>query len=243
VNKLLMQEINILSSDFRRKMEINDNNEQLVDLRDKCPDVAFEISDYLNHSSEVEDAHFVRKSIARMINTAQANLPAGLRLIIKCGYRTPEVQARQYRKDYENLRLEKPNWDKDKLDIEIVKRTDPPDVGPHCTGGAIDLSIIDESGKQLDMGTNMGVFNLDTYTYSDTIAAESKLNRNILIDTMSKAGFLNFPAEWWHWSYGDREWAFVNNQTAFYGPIDYRLDTENDNYVQEEIFSTASGAY
>jgi len=224
-------------------MEINENNEQLVDLRNGCPGVAFEIADYLNRSSEAEDAHFVRKSIARMINLAQANLPAGLNLLIKCGYRTPEVQARQYRKDYEELRLEHPNWDKAKLDIEIVKRTDPPDVGPHCTGGAIDLSIIDTDGRPLDMGTNMGVFNLDTYTYSDTIAPESKLNRNILIDAMSKAGFLNFPAEWWHWSYGDREWAFANNQTAFYGLIDYRLDTENDNYDQEEIFSTASGAY
>ena len=24
---------------------------------------------------------------------------------------------------------------------------------------------------------------------------------------MTSAGFVNFPAEWWHWSYGDREWA------------------------------------
>lgn len=238
-----MKEINILSSDFRRKMEIDENNEQLVDLRDECPGVAFEIADYLNHSSEAEDAHFVRKSIARMINIAQANLPAGLRLLIKCGYRTPEVQARQYRKDYEELRLEHPNWDKAKLDTEIVKRTDPPDVGPHCTGGAIDLSIIDESGKQLDMGTKMGVFNLDTYTYSETINSTSKSNRNILIDVMSKAGFLNFPAEWWHWSYGDREWAYANNRLAFYDTITQRLNIEEDNYIQDEIFSNASNAF
>jgi len=242
-----MQKINILSSDFRRTMPIDECGEKLVDLRNECPGIAFEIADYLNQDdsnpSEVEDAYYVRRTVAEMIKKAQKSLPQELSLLIRCGYRTPEVQTRQYKKDYEDLRIKEPTWNKAKLDIEIVKCTDPPDIGPHCTGGAIDLSIIDKFGKQLDMGTAMGVFNLDTYTYSDTIKPDVKINRKVLIDAMSKAGFLNFPAEWWHWSYGDREWAFANNQTAFYGPIDQRLDTEECDYVQEVIFSTTSGAY
>jgi D-alanyl-D-alanine dipeptidase len=42
---------------------------------------------------------------------------------------------------------------------------------------------------------------------------------DILADAMNAAGLVNYPAEWWHWSYGDRYWAFqASHGTALYGP-------------------------
>jgi D-alanyl-D-alanine dipeptidase len=38
---------------------------------------------------------------------------------------------------------------------------------------------------------------------------EARHNREILCDALTRAGFVNYPTEWWHWSYGDRYWAFV----------------------------------
>jgi D-alanyl-D-alanine dipeptidase len=36
---------------------------------------------------------------------------------------------------------------------------------------------------------------------------------------MEGAGFVNYPTEWWHWSYGDRYWTFVvGAPQARYGP-------------------------
>jgi len=36
---------------------------------------------------------------------------------------------------------------------------------------------------------------------------------------MAAAGFVNYPSEWWHWSYGDRYWAFTTGPShARYGP-------------------------
>ncbi|MCX6728343.1 MAG: hypothetical protein NTV39_01040 [Candidatus Saccharibacteria bacterium] len=222
-----MQEIKILPSSVRKKIKVYENNEKLVDLRIKCPDIEYEIADYLNqdgeHPTEAEDAYFVRESVAEMINKAQLLLPSGYKLLHRCGYRKPDVQARQYRRDYEDLKTENPTWSKAKLDIEIEKRTDPPEVGPHCTGGAIDISIIKDDGEKIDMGTNMGVFNLGTYTDSNTISPIASSNRQILINAMTSAGFLNFPCEWWHWSYGEREWAYANNQTPFYDSIKQRI--------------------
>ena len=29
---------------------------------------------------------------------------------------------------------------------------------------------------------------------------------------MTGAGFVNYPTEWWHWSYGDRYWALQSGQ-------------------------------
>jgi len=80
---------------------------------------------------------------------------------------------------------------------------------PHSTGGAVDLSIIDPDGKKLDMGTKMGVdYGLDkTRTDSTVISRAARKNRQILIRVMTAAGFVNYPTEWWHWSYGDQYWA------------------------------------
>jgi hypothetical protein len=33
-------------------------------------------------------------------------------------------------------------------------------------------------------------------------------------------GFVNYPTEWWHWSYGDRYWALATGApAACYGPV------------------------
>lgn len=238
-----MTEINILSSSFRRLLPINECGEMLVDLRTECPQISFEIAEYLQQESkEAEDAYFVRKSVAKMINSAQLALPDGYRLLVRCGYRTPQVQARQFQRDYSDLKEQHPTWTTEKLDIEIIKRTDPPDVGPHCTGGAIDLSLVDRKDSQLDMGTKMGTFVADAITCSDTISTKAKQNRKILIDAMQSAGFLNFPAEWWHWSYGDHEWAYANNKTTFYGQIEYREEFSEDQSFEEQ-FPATSTAY
>ena len=35
---------------------------------------------------------------------------------------------------------------------------------------------------------------------------------------------MNYPTEWWHWSFGDRYWALVTDSpTALYGPASPRL--------------------
>jgi D-alanyl-D-alanine dipeptidase len=38
---------------------------------------------------------------------------------------------------------------------------------------------------------------------------------------MQSVGMINYPDEWWHFSYGDRLWAEVTNRdAAFFAPID-----------------------
>lgn len=32
------------------------------------------------------------------------------------------------------------------------------------------------------------------------------------IDAMTTVGFVNYPTEWWHWSYGDKYWAFMKSE-------------------------------
>lgn len=51
------------------------------------------------------------------------------------------------------------------------------------------------------------------------VPGPARRNRDLLAAALDAAGFINYPAEWWHWSYGDRYWAFqTSRETALYGP-------------------------
>jgi zinc D-Ala-D-Ala dipeptidase len=52
------------------------------------------------------------------------------------------------------------------------------------------------------------------------VTAAGRRHRDILASAMTAAGLVNYPAEWWHWSYGDRYWAFqADRGTALYEPF------------------------
>ena len=52
------------------------------------------------------------------------------------------------------------------------------------------------------------------------IDAAARGHRLLLAPGLAVAGLVNYPTEWWHWSFGDRYWAFVTSHpTACYGPV------------------------
>ena len=45
--------------------------------------------------------------------------------------------------------------------------------------------------------------------------------RALLRGAMARSGLTNYPAEWWHWSYGDQAWAYRGGHpAALYGAIE-----------------------
>jgi D-alanyl-D-alanine dipeptidase len=73
------------------------------------------------------------------------------------------------------------------------------------------------------MGTDVPEYLLDTYVFSPFIARECWHNRQILRACMIKAGFAPFDGEWWHFSFGDREWAcYFNQPTAIYSQLRFK---------------------
>jgi D-alanyl-D-alanine dipeptidase len=57
------------------------------------------------------------------------------------------------------------------------------------------------------------------YTGATNITAAATRHRRILIDALTSVGLVNYPTEWWHWSYGDRYWALTTGAPATrYGP-------------------------
>lgn len=71
----------------------------------------------------------------------------------------------------------------------------------HNRGAAVDITIIDSTGTQLDMGTEYDNFTEKAhYAYSD-LPENVKANRKLLRDTMEKYGFHPITTEWWHFDF------------------------------------------
>ena len=88
---------------------------------------------------------------------------------------------------------------------EASKYVAPPEIiPPHSTGGAVDLTLVGEDEKEIDMGTRLNAdpeeSNNACFTLAANISDSARTNRQLLINTMSKSGFVNYPTEWWHWS-------------------------------------------
>jgi len=203
--------VNLIPDSELVKIPIKENGEPLIDLEESCPKIKVNLAPYLK--KEGIKKCFVRKTVASMLRKAQALLPNNLIITVRCGHRPIRIQKEMWNKTITNLRLKNPNWSDDELRKEASKFVCPPEITPpHSTGGALDLSISDSKGNLLDMGTDFGVQNSKSYTESNDIHTESKKNRQILCEVMTKAGFVNFPTEWWHWSYGDKYWTAVKKE-------------------------------
>jgi D-alanyl-D-alanine dipeptidase len=88
-------------------------------------------------------------------------------------------------------------WDKFP-DPEFVSH---PQTGrtPHCRGAAVDLTLIDSAGKELEMGTGFDAFTPLSHHSVIDIPVECQKNRHILMGIMTASGWQFNPNEWWHY--------------------------------------------
>lgn len=77
----------------------------------------------------------------------------------------------------------------------------------HSYGCAVDISILDNEKKPLDMGTPFDYMGVETGSENEAaLLKEGKLtqqqidNRKLLRQVMQHAGFFNVHSEWWHFN-------------------------------------------
>lgn len=78
---------------------------------------------------------------------------------------------------------------------------DPRKGSMHNRGSAIDLTIIDQAGNELDMGTAYDYFGVEAYIDYTKHPVEVLQNRKLLQNLMIAKGFRTTRTEWWHFSY------------------------------------------
>ncbi len=98
---------------------------------------------------------------------------------------------------YRPLAIQKKMW-------ELVPNpsyvADPSKGSIHNRGGAVDISLIDSKGNELDMGTSFDYFGIEASHNYTKLSQEIKNNRALLKTIMLKNGFIAFESEWWHYN-------------------------------------------
>ncbi len=164
---------------------------------------------------------YVRRGVLARLRRAGALLAArnpSLQLEVVYGYRALTIQKKLFEENKRKLQ----NDYTGRALLEAVHRlVAVPSLAGHPAGAAVDIRIVAD-GVPLDFGTKVWQFVPDTYTFSPFIGKTAWQNRQLLREVMLQAGFAPFDGEWWHFSYGDKEWAaYYNQPAALYNQQDF----------------------
>ena len=212
----------ILTYDEMASAEQGASQEPLVDVRKYDPSIVseHEQSDMQVYTGE---SILVRDTVARKLAAANEQLQTeyNLRLRVVYGFRHPKVQEKYFRERKAALRRENPEMSEYNLIRLVHDFVAVPDVAGHPMGAAVDLTLVDDSNNPVDMGNAISDYSdPDIIKTFAEVTSEQASYRKILHDAMIAQGFAPFYGEWWHFSYGDREWAaFYGKKAAIYGTI------------------------
>ncbi|MDD3687261.1 MAG: M15 family metallopeptidase [Bacteroidales bacterium] len=199
---------------------IEENNDELVDLSN----YNFVIdSKYFKNGMSNTPKLYIRKAIALKLEKIQNKL-SDYKFKIWDAYRPQYVQENIYQDYWQKLEKENPDWNEEKLKEEVGKFVSPTNINdripPHATGGAIDLTLVNKNGKELNMGTEFDYFGPEASSDYQDLDKEILENRKLLHNAMKEEDFTPDTDEWWHFDYGDQLWALRSGkEKALYGFI------------------------
>jgi len=128
---------------------------------------------------------FLHSDVAKALVKVQAKAKEmNLGLLIWDGYRPKSVQQKMW----------------DKLPDERYV-SNPAKGGRHTRGTAVDLTLVDQDGNQLEMPTEFDDFTEKAHSDSEDCSPEAKINRAVLKTLMAQEGFTQLRTEWWHFDF------------------------------------------
>lgn len=165
----------------------------LVELRKYSHEVSFAFSyateaNFTKRRLYGSEGCFLRKSaLDRLLRVRDRLKPQGLRIKVLDAYRPLSVQ----KKMWEIL-----------PDERYV--ANPAKGSRHNRGAAVDVTLIDKDGKELEMPSAFDHFGPESHRDYQGGSEQARKNRKILQDAMEAEGFVGLPTEWWH--FDDPEW-------------------------------------
>lgn len=174
---------------------------------------------------------YLREEVVQRLYQAANQLPQNVGLLVLDGWRPLSVQCSLRKKMHQEILSKHPTasaeWIENELDNFVANPNRSGMRPPHLTGGSVDVTLYNiQSMTALDMGGEFDETGIRSFTnalekITDITKQSAKTNRRILVNTMINAGFTNIPTEWWHFDYGNANWAyFSDNPISFYGAID-----------------------
>lgn len=182
-------------------------------------------------------AVYIRQGVFKRLLKACSFLPPGYKLVLFDVWRSNRCQQALFNILKNRLKKFHPNFSDKKLERQTRITVAPPakDIknapSPHNTGGAVDLAILDNTGQLLDFGTpfddstekaqtNYFEKKLQKHKISSSFEKKIVQNRRLLYNILIHVGFSNYADEWWHFDFGNQNWAWrTKHKNAIYGTI------------------------
>lgn len=150
----------------------------IIDLRYATPN---NITHRVLYNQKNPKAKLSRVAALRLASAAEEFSQHGLKIVVWDGYRSLAVQKKLLGANNDQRYV-----------LEESK---------HCKGLAIDLTLAKRNNKLLDMGTDYDDFTEKAHVTANCLTPEQVSNRQILLTTMQRNGFKQWPYEWWHFDY------------------------------------------
>ncbi len=179
-----------------------------------------------------DDYTWLRVSVYKKLCLAQKQLPNNWYFRVYEGFRSKKVQQLLFDQQYQQVLRKDPGKSAEAIFYETTRLVSPvtnfdgsTNIPAHNTGAAVDIEIVMKDGRLVDMGMAakdwLQVPPELCLTECPNLHKQARENRKILLDVMSSFDFVNYPTEWWHFSYGDRYWAYHKKKTtAIYGSVE-----------------------
>lgn len=101
---------------------------------------------------------------------------------------------------YRSLDVQKKMW---KIVNNPSYVANPKTGSVHNRGKAVDLTLVDSDGNELDMGTDFDFFGPKSAHNYKRLSKKVLKNRLYLKNIMEKSGFSALASEWWHYNLND----------------------------------------
>lgn len=132
------------------------------------------------------DQCLLRKEVAEALKGANESLrELGLRIKFFDCYRPVDVQKQMW-KIYPDARYVANPYGSGSI---------------HNRGGAVDITLVNDEGQELDMGTGFDHFGREAHHAYTNLPDTVLSNRKLLKATMEANGFKAITSEWWHYGY------------------------------------------
>lgn len=172
-----------------------------------------------NYKKNYEGYSKIRSSLYKRLLKMLQFLPSNIGIAYFGGLRPIYKQKEYFDKKF--IEIFNELNDKELAYKETSKHVSPfiDNIPAHCTGAAIDItlfSISDQHEQLMDMGKigTLDGANNQQETFSRNISLKQRNNRLLLLSAATRSGLVNYGFEWWHYSYGDKAWAYVKGKNA-----------------------------
>lgn len=171
-----------------------------VRLKDLSPDFVYELK-YATPDNFLKQAVYDCGECYLRKSTAEALVKAN-EAFKQLGYRIKLFDC------YRPLSVQKKMW-------KILPGThyvaNPAKGSKHNRGAAVDLTLVDAEGKELNMGTPFDFFGKEAHHTYTQHSKEVLENRKLLKETLDKYNFKSIYSEWWHYEYRPEMQSKVEN--------------------------------